>query len=238
MKRISVCTPLMFLFLLFLFPSFLFADVVVHDGIGVWGQPVTLKAATGSGFFKKGGELVEFFLDGRSIGKNLSGGDGLAYKEIVAAKTGLIEIGAESRGEKGKGLLLVLKKGTGIVCIDAEAILSVAQISLKPKEGSKEAVGRIASRFPMVYLQTGIFGTGIIKTWLHENGFERVPLIPWNDGQIFEEIRNMGLKVMAVVGSRSVIESAHDYTPVSFTFESGDDTRSVENWEEIERRLK
>ncbi len=46
--------------------------------------------------FSKGGELVEFFVDRESIGKTLSGGDGVAFKAFIPAKTGLHQIRVNS----------------------------------------------------------------------------------------------------------------------------------------------
>lgn len=237
MKRVHVFTFLIFFSLALCFPSFLFAEVVVRDRVAVAGRPVTIEAETRSKFFKKGGELVEFFIDGKSIGRTLSGGDGLAYKEITPRTTGLIEISAASGEDRGKGLLLVLKKRTGVVFIDVEGSLTEGQFSLKPKEGSKEAVKKIASRFPVVYLRTGMLGSGMIRKWLAENGFEDAPLIPWDNGEVFDEINDMGLKVKAVIGSSSVTSSAGEHSPASFTFDEENED-GVESWEDIEKKLQ
>lgn len=44
------------------------------------GEEVRLKAETRGTLFIRGGEIVEFFVDDIPLGKNLSGGDGVAYR--------------------------------------------------------------------------------------------------------------------------------------------------------------
>ncbi len=63
-------------------PADALAEVVVQDMVSPVGREVMLRAETKGGFFSKGGALVEFFVDGKSVGKNLSGGDGLAYLQF------------------------------------------------------------------------------------------------------------------------------------------------------------
>jgi hypothetical protein len=220
-------------------PSVLHAEIIVHDRIAIAGKPVMLEAETREGFFKKGGELVEFFLDGESIGKNLSGGDGLAYKEITPGNVGHIRISVASGKERGEGLLLVLRKGRGLIFIDVEGTMKDGQLGLKPIEGSKEAVEKIAKRFPVIYLQTGMFGGSMAREWLKENGFMEAPLVPWDNGSVFEEITGMGLKIKAVIGTSDVISSAEEFKPSTFTFEEDvDGAETVEDWDEVADKLK
>ena len=182
---------------------------------------------------------MEFFIDGKSIGKNLSGGDGLAYKEFKPGTVRLIKVSAESGKEKGEGLLLVLRKGKGLIFIDVEGSLKDGQFELKPKEGSKEAVEKIAKRFPVIYLHTGMFGGGIAREWLKENGFMEAPLLPWDNGLIFEEVTGMGLKIKAVIGTSAVISSAEEFKSGKFTFEEDvEGAETVEVWSEVTDKLK
>ncbi|GBE00281.1 hypothetical protein BMS3Abin07_02332 [bacterium BMS3Abin07] len=239
MKRSGLFVFLLFISLSLYFPGVLFAEVIVHDGIAVSGRPVTLEAETGSGFFRRGGELVEFFIDGKSIGKNLSGGDGLAYKETIPGTAGLMKISAESGKDRGEGLLLVLKKKAEIVFIDVEGSIMDKEYLMRPREGSRKAIENISKRFPVVLIQTGILGIRLTKKWLKENGFQKIPLLPWEDGAVFEEVKEKGLKVKAVIGSQRVIDSAEELKPVAFSFgKEVEGAKTVGKWNEIEKRLK
>lgn len=160
-----VLTSLLF----FLFPSTVLSDVIVHDMIALKGEEIMISAETRGKFFTRGGEVVEFFVDGKSVGKSLSGGDGLALRQFTPLKAVMYQITVKSGDDKDKGLLLSLKKGTGIIFIDVEGCLSEGLFSKKPKPGSQKIIKKISAKFPVVFLQTGFFGIKAIKTWLKEN---------------------------------------------------------------------
>src|SRR4030042_6926262 len=88
--------------LLYLFPSIVLSDVIVSDMIALRGKEVMLRAETRGKLFPRGGEVVESFVDGKSIGKSLSGGDGFAFRQFTPQKTGLYQITVKSGKDKGK----------------------------------------------------------------------------------------------------------------------------------------
>jgi hypothetical protein len=229
-----ICSTL----LLYLFPATVFSEVIVHDMIALKGKEIMLSVETRGKLFSQGGEIVELFVDGRPLGRSLSGGDGFAFKQFIPLKTGLYRITAKSGKEEGKGLLLSLKKGERIIFIDVESSLFEGLFSRIPKTGSQKIIKKLSSRFPVVFLKTGLLSVNAIKTWLKENGFIDLPVIPWKNGMIFDEITENGLKIKAIIGNQSVIESAKGYKPESFSFEEVEDAEEVENWEEIGKKLK
>ncbi|OIP60541.1 MAG: hypothetical protein COY75_00720 [Nitrospirae bacterium CG_4_10_14_0_8_um_filter_41_23] len=225
--------------LLYLFPSIVLSEVIVPDMIVLNGKEIMLSAETKGKLFAKGGEVVEFFVDGKSIGKRLSGGDGFAFKQFIPQKSGLHQITVKSGKDKGNGLLLSLKRGERMVFIDVGGSLFEGLFSKKPKTGSQKIIKKISSRFPIVFLQTELLSIKAIKAWLKENGFTDLPVIPWRQGMIFDEIKEKGLKIKAIIGSQSVIESAKAYNkPKSFSFEEVEDAEEVKDWEEIGKKLK
>jgi len=212
--------------------------VIAHDTMGLKGQKLMLRAETRGRLFSQGGELVEFFVDGKSIGKTLSGGDGVAFKPFTPARTGLHQIRVTSAEDEDTGLLLSVKRGSNIVFVDVQASLLESLFSLTPKAGSQKAIGEIHKRFPIVFLQTGFVGMRVIKAWLKENEFEALPLIPWSEGAIFDEIAEKDLRIKAIIAGPRVIESAKAHQPLSFSFEAVDDAEKVKDWEEISKKLK
>lgn len=221
-----------------LFPATLLSEVLIHDMIVLKGEETMLKAETRGKFLSKGGEVVEFFINGKSIGKSLSGGDGFAFKQFKPLKVGKCQVTVKSGKEEGKGLLLSLRKGDAILFIDVEGTLREGVFSVKPKKGSQETIKKLSSRFPVVYLQTGFLNTKAIKAWLKQNGFKDLPVIPWNQGMIFDEIQEKGLKIKAIIGSQSLIESGKVYKPRAFSFEEAENAEEVKDWEEIGKKLK
>lgn len=226
------------IFLLLVFPSNALSDVIVHDIVMPQGEEIMLKAETRGRILSKGGESVEFFADGRSIGKTLSGGDGFAFKQFTPLKTGIHRIAVKSGIGEGNGLLLSLKKGTKIVFIDVEGSLLRGPFSKEPRQGSQKVIREIYRRFTIVFLQTGLLNVKTLKAWLKENKFIEVPVIPWGQGSLFDDIHEKGFKIKAIIGSEAVIESAKGYKPLAFSFEGGENSKEVKHWEEIQKKLK
>jgi hypothetical protein len=226
------------IFLFCIFSSVAFSDVIVHDMVVPQGEEVMLRAETKGKLLSKGGELVEFFVDGKSIGKALSGGDGFAFRQLITIKTGLHRITVKSGVGEGNGLLLSLKKGTKIVFVDVEGSLLKKPFSKEPKQGSQKAIKEMYRRFPIVFLQTGLLNVKALKAWLKGNEFMELPVIPWKQGALFDDIHEKGFKIKAIIGSGAVIESAKGYKPLAFSFEGVEDAKEVKDWEEIGKKLK
>src|SRR3990172_182630 len=181
----------MFIFWTLLFCTFPFgalSEVLVHDMIVPKGERTMLRGETKGKFFSRGGKVVEFFINGKPIGRTLSGGDGFAFKQFTPVRTGVYRITAKSGRDEGNGLLLSLKVGTGIVFVDVEGSLLEGPFSKKPKSVSRKAVKEISRRFPVVFLQSGFVSLNALKAWLKENEFIAFPVVPWNRGRIFDEI--------------------------------------------------
>ena len=213
------------------------AEIIFYDAVSLKGEPVMLKAVTKGKIFTKGGQMVEFSVDGKSIGRSLSGGDGAAFKEFRAEKTGLHKVSVVSGKDKDSGFLLSLKKGAEIVFIDIEGSM-FAPMSGNPKKDSQKVIKAIAKRFPVVYLQAGIFDIRTLKKLLKENEFAEAPLLQWRDGNVFEEADKKGLKIKFVIGGKIVIESAEEFTPKAFSFGEVEGAEEVRDWEEIGKKMR
>ncbi|OGW51679.1 MAG: hypothetical protein A2Y81_00290 [Nitrospirae bacterium RBG_13_43_8] len=225
-------------FVFFIFPAFALSDVIVHDSIVPVGKEIMLGAEVKGKLFSKGGEMVEFFVNDKSIGKNLSGGDGLAFKQFVPSGIGIYRIKAKSGTDEGRGLLLSLRKGSGIVFVDVEESL-MEKFSNNPEQGSRKVIKKIQKKFPVVLLHTtGFLNVKSIKEWLKKNEFPEVPVLPWKQGSVFGDLHEEGFRIKAVIGSPAVIYSAKEYKPLAFTFEETEDAVEVKDWEEIGKKLK
>jgi hypothetical protein len=196
-----------------------------------------LMAETRGTLFSKGGELVEFFIDSKSLGKTLSGGDGIAFKPFTPQRTGLHEIKVTSGEEEDAALLLSLKEGTGIVFVDVQGALLDGRLSRKPKPGSQHVIEQISHLHPVVYLQGGFVSLRLTEEWLKEHEFMNLPVVPWRKGKVFDEMADAGLRVEAIIGTAAVIESARKYEPRSFSFEPVDDKAWVRDWKEIKEKF-
>ncbi len=230
---VFICLAILFC----VFPASALSRVTVYDTVVIEGQKVMLRAETSGKLFRKGGELVEFFVDGQSIGKTLSGGDGVAFKQFTSLKTGLCQIRVISDKDEDTGLLLSLKRGASIVFVDVGGSLAEGLFSWEPKHGSQKAIKEIHKRFPIVYLQTSVVGLRAVKVWIEENEFEKLPVVPWRQGAIFNEIAEKGLRIKAIIGGPKVIESAKEYKPLAFSFEASEYAENVKDWEEISNKI-
>jgi hypothetical protein len=229
---------LFFLLLLLAFPGRGYAEVFVHDMVAVSREEVMIKVETKKGYFRKGGQIVEFSINGKSAGRVLFGGDGVAYKIFRTGKTGMHTVSARYGKEAGNGSILVLKKGKALVFIDIEGSLLAGPFAKKPISSSREIIKKIMNAHPVVYLHTGTIGIREVKAWLRKNKFPVAPVVPWQMGEVFDALHNKGLRVKAVVGSQAVIDSASAYNPAGFGFDEQGDSGSLKAWQEIEKQLK
>lgn len=236
--RTIIFTSLFFFLALLPLSSESSADVVIPDMIAVRGKPLMLMAETKDLIFRKGGQIVEFFVDEKSIGKTLSGGDGVAYMEFTPTRRKLYAITAQSGEDTGKGLLLSLKKGESIVFVDVEGGLMENPFSMKPREGSRKTIEEISKRYPVVFVLARMFGKSAVRDWLRENDFKKVPLFPLREGMILKEIQKKGLKIKAVVGGQAVIEPAKKYKAKVFSFDKIKGAEKVKNWKELNKKLR
>jgi hypothetical protein len=225
-------------FLLGVCPDAALSRVLVYDAVALKSREVMLKAETRGTLLSKGGEVVEFVVDGRSIGKNLSGRDGFAVKGFIPARTGLYKISVKSGDDKDSGILLALERKTRIVFIDVAGSLLEGPFGVAEKSGSLKAVTRIHKRFSIVYLQKGLLSVEAVRSWLKKNNFPVAPVLSWGQGEVFREIKERDLQIKAIIGGPDVIESAQMYKTLAFTFDSVEDAEVVENWGEIEKKLK
>lgn len=237
MKRILqifVCSSLF----IFTISTYAFPGVIVNDMIVPRGEKAMLAAETKGKFFSKGGEVVEFFMDGKSTGTTLSGGDGFAFKQFIPLRTGIYRLTAKSGKDEGNGVLLSLNRGTGIVIVDIEGSLIEKPLSKKPKSGSQKAIKDINKRFPVAFLHNGFMSVKIIKAWLKENNFMELPVILLKEGRGLDDLVERGFKIRAIIGSPEIIESARKYHPAAYSFEETEDAVEVKDWKEIGKKLE
>ena len=235
MCRLSAC---LLVLPLLLFSSPILADVYVYDAVALQGEEVRLKAETRGTVFIKGGELVEFFVDDASLGKNLSGGDGAAYRFYKASRPGLKNIRAVSRNMAGTGFLLVLKPGASVVAVDVEGSLLQEGFMSPGRPESRKALESIAKRYPLIFLQSGETNLKAVRYWLQQNEYADAPLLPWDGGTVFDTLAKKGVKIRAVIGGPVVIESAVKHKPEAFSFEPMKGAVRLKNWKELEEKFK
>lgn len=229
---------LFFFLLALVVPASVYGEIFVHDALALRGEEILITAETRKGYFAKGGKIVEFSMNGKSIGRVLSGGDGVAYKIFRTGRQGMHRVVAGHGKDTGSGDILVLKKGGEIVFIDVEGSLLAAPFTKKPIERSRKVIRKIMNSYPVVYLHTGEIGIRAVKKWLRQNKFPAAPVLPWQTGNVFTELNNKGLRIKAVIGSQVVIDSANAYNPAVFGFDEQDRSENLKVWQEIEKKLR
>ena len=73
---------------------------------------------------------------------------------------------------------------------------------------------------------------------MKENKLSQLPVLPWEQGAIFDEIVKKGLTIKAIIAAPKVIESARNHNPLSFCFDPAENATKVRNWEEIAKTLQ
>ncbi|MCP4648098.1 MAG: hypothetical protein GY852_10275, partial [bacterium] len=107
-----------------------------------------------------------------------------------------------------------------------------------PRRGSKEAIKEINKKFPVVFLQTSLVGVRAVKAWLKEHDFQQLPVVPWRQGAILDQIVKKDLGIKAIIAGPAVIETARGHDPLAFSFESTEGAKKVKNWKKINEKLQ
>ena len=194
MDNFSGLRYLGFLLLILAVPASAYAEIIVNDSVALSREEILIKAETKSGYFAKGGKIVEFFVNGKSIGSVLSGGDSIAYKIFKTGRPGMYTVSARSGKDTGSGVILVLKRGSALVFIDIEGSLLAAPFAKKPIKSSREVIRKIMNSYPVVYLHTGNIGISAVREWLRQNKFPASAVMPWQMGDIFAALNKKGIK--------------------------------------------
>ena len=230
---------LVFLLLLILYaPGAVSAEVFVHDSVAFSREEILIKAETKKGYFAKGGQVVEFSVNGKSIGSVLSGGDGIAYKIFKTGRVGMYTVTVKSGRDTGNGYIMVLNKGSKIVFVDVEGSLLAAPFAKKPVESSRRTIRKIMDKYPLVYLHFGDIGIKEVRGWLNQNRFPVSAVLPWKMGDVFAELDKKGFTIKAVLGSQVVIGSSDAYKPMVFSFDEQSSSSHLRKWQEIEKKLR
>jgi hypothetical protein len=227
-----------FLFIvLLLLPLNVFAGVAVPDMIIPEGKSIQLSARAKKGFFSQGGTLVEFSVDGKTLGKTLSGGDSIAYMEYLPESSGIHEILVTSKDETGRGSLLVVTGRDQLLFVDVREALFADPLGGTMREGALDALSELSETYRIVYLRSGLYPRVLMKEWLHEKGFKKALLLNLGNGRIIKKIKSDGIKVSAVVAGpeAAVILKREDVLVLSF--EKVDGTTKVDSWLDVEKAL-
>jgi hypothetical protein len=210
--------------------------VLVYDRVTTVGTPVYLKVLTKGKIFADGGRLVEFYLDDKRFGKNLTGGDGYGYRKYKPQRAGIINVRATSKGESGAGLLLVMKKSEKAVLIEIEGGFKDAFISDIAAGASRQAVKQMLKKYRIIYLSR-FTGIRMARSWLDEMEFPNAPVIQWQGEQTLNALKEKGINLYAIIGPTSVIATAADHIKKRYTFDQNQKEQTVKDWQEVMEKL-
>ena len=210
--------------------------VVVYDRVTTVGTPVYLKVLTKGKIFAEGGRLVEFYLDDKRVGQNLTGGDGYGYRKYRPRRAGIINVRATSKGESGDGLLLVMKKSEKAVLIEIENGFKDAFISDIAAGASRQAVKQLLKKYRVIYLSR-FTGFRMARSWLDEMEFPEAPVLQWQGEQTLNALKEKSINLYAIIGSTSVIAEAGDHIKKRYTFDQNQKAQTVKDWQELMKLL-
>lgn len=209
--------------------------VIVYDQVTTVGTPVYLEVLTKGRIFADGGRLVEFYLDDKSVGKNLTGGDGHGYRKYTPDRAGIIKVSARSAGESGSGLLLAMKKNEKAVLIEIEGGFKDAFVSQIAASANRRAVDKLFKEYRVIYLSrySRFIGIQRSKDWLNEAEFPDAPMLDWRGPQMLTALKARGIHLYAIIGSAGIIGESAEHIERRYTFEQTQKGQTVKDWEEI-----
>lgn len=211
-------------------------DIAISDDIAVMNKPIMLRARAGGLFSGKGGVIVELSVDGRSIGRAMTGGDGFALKEFVPKKSGLFLLKARSVNAEGEALILSMKPGGGMVFVDVDGLLVdrpggiFGEKKSGAGKGAVDALKKINAKFPVVYLSKGALKQNTLRQFLREKGYPAGPIMPWDSGWILGYVDELKLEARALIAGAELAKEAVELGIKVITFEEIEGGTEVDNW--------
>lgn len=212
------------------------AAVIVYDRVTSLNTPVYLKVLTKGRIFADGGRLVEFFLDDKSLGKNLTGGDGYGYRKYLPQRAGLIKVRATSDGESGNGMVLVMKKSEKAILIEIEGGFKDAVVSDIAAGAARQAVAEMQKKYRVIYLSRNT-GVRMARNWLDEMEFPDAPVLRWKGAQMLSALKEKGIQIYAIIGAGAVIEAAGEHVHKRYTFDKTQKGQTVKDWHDLMMKL-
>ena len=213
------------------------STIIAYDNVTTVGTPVYLKVLTKGVIFADGGRLVEFFLDEKSLGKNLTGGDGYGYRKHTPKRPGLMKLNVRSKGESGSGFLLVVKKREKVVFIEIESGFKDAFISEIAAGASRRAVEKMMKNYRIVYLSR-YTGLRAARNLLDEGEFPEAPVLRWKGAKMLSALKERGIQLYGIIGSAGLIAESAEHIKRRYTFEKTQNGQTAKDWEEIIELLK
>ena len=207
--------PIFLLFLLILtLPVLLSAEpekqknasvqLLAYDQIVQPGQRVSLRGRllSQSIMFRNrpvSGERVEFLLDGKSLGVNLTGGDGIAVREVEALPLGEHSVtirlkSAQYEGPEAKARVSVWSLVQPILIINLAAAVKEKEgegpslleprFDLDPRRDAVRVLKALAEEYHLLFFtDQGESRLSEIKSWLASQNFPPAPLLVWKIGE-------------------------------------------------------
>jgi hypothetical protein len=214
------------------------ASIIAFDQLIQPNRPVQLavRLVTGGLSFVRrpiSGERIEFMLEGRSLGRTLTGGDGMAVKSFIPSKPGLylitVRLVDNPRYEADPAELYIAcrKASDPILPVALSSVRTPSQLPAIPfsaapsSEAMPEAakiLTKLANRYQLVYLEAGDETIGPdVKDWLARQDFPPAPLFVWalpgeTDGRaerFVERLRELRGDVWANIPA-GIVRSASD----------------------------
>lgn len=231
-KKLLLTFTLVFIvFHFFAFIRISSAEVIIYDAIILSGKSVKLKAVTKSRFFTEGGIIVEFFANGKKIGRTLSGGDGYAFLAYRPSSSGIETIKVTAGDDTDEGTILAAGKKDKVIIVSIENALISVPFSFEPAPGGSEALQKLGLRYRIIYL-SGFMDVKRSRQWVRDKGFPISPVLKWEGKSMLAELREQGIKVIAFIGSPEMLSEAQDIK-IRLSFEETDDGTVVKDWKDV-----
>ncbi len=211
------------------------AEIVVFDDVVAVNKTIKLNAVTKGRFLSEGGRLVKFYLDGKSLGSNLSGGDGYAFFTYAPSSAGIFKLKAESGNDIDEGALLVTGKNDRILLIEIELLYEEFPFSFKPVKDSADVLQKLSKNFRIVYLTT-LTGIEVSKKVIRENSFPISPVLKWEGAELLDELKGKGINPYAIIASPDVISDAVDIEK-RYNFKETEAGIEVKDWNDLLEHL-
>ena len=162
----------------------------------------------------------------------LTGGDGYGYLKYQPQTAGYLTVTATADGHSDSGRLLVAGPGETAVLIDIEGALANTLFSDTAKRDSRTTIDALHRRHRVIFLYRWL-SLDLAREFLNRQGYPSTLVLPWNGTDIYEMLAGIGMRVVAVVGGKALLEETPEAVAHRFSFDEGARGTTVDTWPEI-----
>jgi hypothetical protein len=144
----------------------------------------------------------------------------------------------KSGEESSEGMLLVARRNEKVILLEIEgSLMKSSLLTNEPGQDSSEVIKKLMDKYRIIYL-TSLLGVELSRKLLSQGKVPPSVILKWKGPELLHELKELHLRLSAVVGSPAIISEASEQIKKRYTFSETDDGVVVKDWKELAEKLE